>query len=227
MVERKNFEHKVADLSDSGVVTIYGNSFDREDSDGDISVKGSFAKTIKENSQRIKHFLNHDSRLLVGVPLEMKEDDFGLLIRSQLNLKKELGRDVYEDYKLYAEHGKTLEHSIGFNVVRRDSSNKAMITEYKLWEYSTLTNWGANEWTPLVDLKSINVTPEELEEKIQILTEMYNRKYSDTRLKSIEIVLKDLTDSPDDVAPSVQDTQVIAPDKKALEIIKNFRKGLV
>ena len=33
--------------------------------------------------------------------------------KGELNMKKEVSRDTYEDYKLYAEHGRTLEHSVG------------------------------------------------------------------------------------------------------------------
>ena len=46
----KNLESQIKDLDESkGIVQIYVNSYNIEDSDGDISVKGSFKKTIKEN----------------------------------------------------------------------------------------------------------------------------------------------------------------------------------
>lgn len=138
----KNFDSPIEDLDEKGIVTVYGNAFNNEDADGDISAYGSFDKTIKENANRIKHFLNHDPRLLVGVPLSFMPDEKGLLMRSKLNLNKPLGKDTYEDYKLYKENGKSLEHSIGYGVVTRDTKNRSIITEYKLWEVSTLTSWG-------------------------------------------------------------------------------------
>jgi len=145
-----------------GIVTIYANAFGNVDTDGDISEKGSFSKTIKENGKRVKHFLNHSWDKLIGVPIEMKEDDNGLLVRSQLNLKTQLASDVFEFYKLYAEQEMSLEHSVGLDKVKaiKDKVNGRevdRVTEWKLWEYSTLYAWGANENTPLVDVKNMKI----------------------------------------------------------------------
>jgi len=217
-VEIKSLEKEVEDIDEKGVVSIYVSAFNNKDSDGDITMPGAFKKTIKDNFSRIKHFLNHDGRLLVGIPLEFKEDEFGLLVRSQLNLKKEIGRDAYEDYKLYKENERSLEHSIGFEVIRRDDKDPVKIYEYKLWEYSTLTTWGANQQTPLVDIKSFK-TSDELILKIKELTEMYNRNYSDGRLTEIETQLKAL----DLIAPPVS-TQFDEP--QIIEAFKSFKLKL-
>jgi len=211
----KNFESPIEDLDEKGVVTVYGNAFLNKDSDGDISAYGSFDKTIKENASRIKHFLNHDSRLLIGVPLDFNPDDKGLLMRSKLNLNKPLGKDVYEDYKLYKDNGKTLEHSIGYGVEKRDAKNKSIITEYKLWEVSTLTAWGANPLTPLVDMKSAN---KEIE-IMQWLVKMYDLPYSDNRLQSIETILKSLEKEP--LESNTPTNQPIDPYKSLLNLLKN------
>ena len=220
-VETKNFEQVVEDVDEKGVVTIYVNAFGNKDSDGDISSEKAFDRTIKENFNRIKHFVNHDGRLLAGIPLEMTPDQVGLKVRSKLNLEKELGRDIYSDYKLYKENGRTLEHSIGFNIVSRDQKNKDIITEYKLWEYSTLTNWGANSQTPLVDLKSFK-SPEDVILKIKELTEMYNRAYSDGRLVSIENALKAL----EKAGPVAETTPNDKPlDDARIELVKQLRKS--
>lgn len=206
-VSFKNFDSPIEDLDEKGIVTVYGNAFNNEDSDGDISAPGSFDKTIQENSSRIKHFLNHDPRLLVGVPLNFTPDAKGLLMRSKLNLNKPLGKDTYEDYKLYKDNGKSLEHSIGYGVMNRDPKNKAVITEYKLWEVSTLTSWGANPLTPLVDMKSADGKVNEIE-IIHWLTKMYNINYSDERLIQVENILKSLTKEP---------VQPITPEVKPID----------
>lgn len=190
----KNFDSPIEDLDEKGIVTVYGNAFNNKDSDGDISAYGCFDKTIKENGQRIKHFLNHDPRLLVGVPLSFTPDSKGLLMRSKLNLNKALGKDLYEDYKLYKEAGKSLEHSIGYSVVNRDAKDKAIITEYKLWEISSLTSFGANPLTPLVDIKQDGTI--DTNQVIEVLTKMYNLPHSDTRLIQVENILKSLTKEP-------------------------------
>ncbi|GAA4299423.1 HK97 family phage prohead protease [Nibribacter koreensis] len=215
-IQYKSLDYAVKDIDETGVVSIYVNAFGNEDSDGDISQRGAFAKTLQENFKRVKHFLNHDSKLLLGVPLEGVEDEVGLLMRSKLNLKKEIGRDAYEDYKLYAEHGKTLEHSIGFNVIKRDPSDAKVITEYKLWEYSTLTAWGANPLTPLADLKN----QKDAKALVTHLTQMYNLDYSDARLKSIETLLISLeTGEPAPTTPP-------PAEPSDLDLIDNFIKRL-
>ena len=170
-------EKEIKDVDETkGIVQMYVNAFDNEDSNGDISIKGSFRKTIKENFDRIKHLLNHDTQKLLGLPLEMTEDDFGLLVTSQMNLKKQLVKDVFEDYKLYAEHNRTLEHSIRVQAVKRDSKDEKKVLEWKLWEYSTLYGWGANPETPMINIKDLS----DLEMMIS------EGNYSDERAKQIQ-----------------------------------------
>lgn len=101
------------DVDEKGIVTVAVNGIGIQDADGDISAKGSFNKTLKENFSRVKWLYNHDKGLLLGCPIEGKEIDGNLVMTGAINLKKQIGRDVLEDYKLYAEYGKTLEHSIG------------------------------------------------------------------------------------------------------------------
>jgi len=164
-----------------GIVTMYVNAYDNEDSDGDISVKGSFKKTIKENFKRLRHLLNHDKDMLLGLPIKMIEDDFGLMAISQMNMEKILAKDVFSDYKLFAEHNRTLEHSIRVRAIKRDPSDEKRVLEWKLWEYSTLYGWGANPETPMIDIKDLS----DLEliinegnysdEKVKYIQELYNK----------------------------------------------------
>jgi HK97 family phage prohead protease len=186
---QKLHKTKINDLDEKGRVVIAVNAFGNEDSDGDISVNGSFAKTLKENFGRVKWFLNHNRNLLLGVPIEGKEEGAYLKMTAQLNMEKQVSRDVYSDYKLYAEHGKTLEHSIGVDAIKRDASDSHKVTEWKLWEFSTLTAWGANENTPLLAIKS----NESVAEKIAFLEKALKvKEYSDERLKKIEDTLAQL-----------------------------------
>ena len=146
---------KVEDLDEKGRVVIGVNAFGNEDSDGDISMCGSFTKTLQENFARVKWFLNHNQNILLGVPISGVEDENHLKMTAAFNMNKQISRETYEDYKLYAEYGKTLEHSIGVDAVKRDKSDNRKVLEWKLWEFSTLTNWGSNANTPLIDIKSI------------------------------------------------------------------------
>ncbi len=114
-------------------------------------------------------------------------------------MNKQLGRDVFEDYKLYLEHGRTLEHSVRVYPVKRSSEDNRRVLEWKLWEYSTLYGWGANSETPLIDLKSqdeINIA--ELMSDLELMISKGN--YSDERGRQIETKyaeLKSLLDSLD------------------------------
>ena len=163
----KNMRTKANDVDEKGRVVIAINAIGNEDDDGDISLPGSFNKTLKENINRQKWFLNHDVNILLGVPIEGKEEDSLVKMNAQLNMKKQISRDTYEDYKLYAEYNKTLEHSVGVNPVSRNKSNVKEVIEWEMWEFSTLTSWGANANTPLLEIKSMN--KEEAEEHVKFL----------------------------------------------------------
>ena len=151
-----------------GIVTGYFSKFNNVDADGDIIRPGAFTKTIKENGPesslpRIKHLLNHDPSLPLGVLTSLKEDGYGLLYESQVG-SHELG----EDFIKMVESGLITEHSIGFKIIKRNqiqsyenyiknpSLGQYEITEIKLYEGSSLTAWGANPYTPITSLKSAN-----------------------------------------------------------------------
>ena len=192
-----NFKQISFDLKDldeeKGVIKAYANAYNNEDSDKDISAFGSFTKTVKENYKRIRVLKDHNPKDMIGVPLNIDtEDTYGLLTTTQFNMKKEMGRDMFTDVKLMHENGLNAELSIGYNVLQRDKSNKSIITEYKLMEYSFLSSWAANELSTVQDIKSIKSTYGILE----LIEKSYDLDYSDTRLKQIEALLKSLTNEP-------------------------------
>lgn len=189
---QKDFSFEVKDIDEKGVVTMYVNAFNNIDSAKEISMPGSFKKTIKENFKRIKHLYNHDRTMLVGAPLEMKEDSFGLLVRSAMNLDKQFVKDIYSDYRFMADHKRTLEHSIGYNLIKWSydkTTNVQKNLEYQLLEYSTLSFLGANSETPMVDLKNDS----NIEEQIVLLEKMLKHSgYSDEKYIEIEKHLNEL-----------------------------------
>jgi len=204
------------DLNQKGAVQLAVNAFGNEDSDGDISLPGSFKKTLKENFGRVRWFLNHDVTQLLGVPLKGYETPDYLVMEAQFNLEKQIARDTYEDYKLFAEHGKSLQHSVGLQAIKYEINQDEYIrtvSEWKLWEFSTLTHWGANENTPMLNIKSKDEIKAIIEEM------MKNPKYSDQRKHNIETVNKALF-----VEPSRY-----TPDQKAAmrSIIENFNFNLI
>ena len=177
-MKAKNFTYQVKDVTDKGIVTIAIGAFDNIDAVGDIIRKGAYTKTFKEGANRIKHLIDHKFNYehIVGLPISMKETDEHAIVESALNLDLVKGKELYSNYKFFAEHGKTLEHSIGYSTiktVKNEDIRGEDITELKLYEYSTV-NYGANENTPLVDIKSLKSADEVLE-NIKALTEYLSK----------------------------------------------------
>jgi len=214
LLKQHSQEIELKDLDESkGIVVAYANVYDFEDSDGDISAKGSFTKTVRENSKRIRVLKDHNPRITLGVPLEIDAgDSYGLLTTSQFNMSKDVSKDMFTDIKLMVENDLSAELSIGYNVVARSKSDKRVINEYKLMEYSFLSSWGANSKSTVQSIKGIKNTAQ----IIELIEKSYNLDYSDTRLKQIEELLKSLTRAE----PSV-DTQ-----EKEADILQNIVQSL-
>lgn len=202
----KNLDLEIKDIDKKqGIVTGYFAAFGMKDSDGDIIHPGAFAKTLNEMypKGRIKHLLNHDPSKPLGKLIELKEDNYGLRYTSQIG-KHSLGQDFLK----MVESDLIKEHSIGFSDLtpmdKKKGEGHTNITEVKLYEGSSLTAWGANEFTPLVEMKGQNV--EKLAERIKKF-ENFARK-SDATDEAIEAcllyirqlaqIIEDITTSPDD-----------------------------
>lgn len=183
------YETKALDVTDEGIVTVAVNGIGIEDCQHDISMPGSFADTLRNDIAKARWFLNHDQRTLLGVPLSGEEKDGNLIMTGKMNLEKQICRDVFTDYKLFAECGRTLEHSIGCKALARDEEDRRKVIKWKLFEYSTLTNWGANPQTFLVGLKS-GSTEDQVRDAVEFIREAFKQHgYSDERLKNYDMEL--------------------------------------
>lgn len=191
---------KSADATEQGRVTILANGLNIEDSQGDISMSGSFLKTLKDfNAGRrsIFHYKNHNSNEIIGFILKGEETATDLVLESQLNLNKQIGREVFEDYKLAMQLGKNIEHSIGVYAIKRDKTDSRKVLEWQLEEVSTLTKRGANPSTGFINLKSIDADTDP-QGAIDYLRAVLNMKYSDDKLKRYESQLSLLEKSMKD-----------------------------
>lgn len=214
----KDYECTIKDLNtEKGIVDVYINAFDNEDSDGDVSLPGSFKRTFKNVGNSIQHWLNHNRDYLIGVPIKLYEDTIGALAISQLNINKQLGRDVFEDYKLFAEHGKTLQHSVRvapvkFEEERIGDKTIRRVSEWKMiMEFSTLYGWGANQKTPLNFIKSIN--------DLELM--MREGNYSDEKSKLIEDTYEKLKRLLDNDPHDTHESDPPALDNES-DLIKQF-----
>ena len=205
-VRNKIYETKAADADEKGHVTIAVNAFGNEDSDGDVSLPGSFKKTLKEHFNRVRWFLDHDTTKLLGVPIKGYETAEHLVMEAQFNMQVQLARDVYEFYKLFAAHGRSLEHSVGLQAIKYQidqTSQIRTISEWKLWEFSTLQSWGANENTPLLGIKTL-------------LNEINQGRFSDPLKRTTESLM---TGEPSKVTPKVS-----TADRKYMTELYNLLK---
>lgn len=217
----KNISQEITDLDDSkGIVVAYANVYGVKDSDGDISAPSSFKKTVPEQYDRIGVFKNHNPNISLGIPLYIDTNDsYGLKTQTKFDLSITDGKDMYNHIKFKAENKRNTELSIGYEVMKRDEKNRAIITEYKLWEYSFLTHWGANNQSLVQDVKSMVSTPNDF---LDILCKMYNMNYSDQRLRQIETILKSL----DNKEPLDTDTPTDEPTAEQIKetLKKSFQK---
>lgn len=187
-----------------GIVTGYFAAFNNVDSDGDIIRKGAFERTIRENGPksakpRIKHLMNHNTSLPLGVVTELKEDDHGLYYESRLG-----GHSLGQDFIKMVESGLITEHSIGYRTVKRNqiqdydgyqknpSAGWFELTELKLWEGSSLTAWGANANTPLTGMKA-ELRVESMNNRIELLAKaLRNGTFTDDTFEMLEIELQQI-----------------------------------
>ena len=211
-----------------GIVTGYFSKFDNVDSDGDIIVKGAFAKTIKENGPdsaqpRIKHLQNHNPSQPLGKIISLKEDNTGLLYESQIG-SHALGADFIK----MVESGLITEHSIGFKTIKKNqlqdwqgyqknpTKGRQELTELKLWEGSSLTAWGANPMTPLVGMKGIDSNDSLLQRQLQIEKFCKNTDATDETIEMLLLHSKQLTQllidkdtKPGDTLPLIDTSDTI------------------
>jgi HK97 family phage prohead protease len=187
-MEYKGAITEIKNLSAMGEVTFYASVFGNKDYGGDIVEKGAFSKTITENNKNIRHFKHHDSTQMVGVVKSLIEDDKGLLVTSKLILKTQLGAETYEEYKAMLEAGKSMDHSIGYNVIKKEDRNDSrLLKELRLMEVSTLTAWGMNNQAQTVAVKSFEqLDLNELLTEEKYYKALLNCKFTDAKLDNIQ-----------------------------------------
>jgi HK97 family phage prohead protease len=191
------------DITENGIIKGWGNVYNIEDLQKEISQVGSFIKTVTEKSKQIKILRDHNKSLFVGVPQELDAyDQYGLGLTVKMSMNTQLGKDTFEDVKFLKDNGFDVGFSIGGYVMKRSKSNKKIVTEYKLEEISVLVGYSPANQLSLVDtIKSINEQSELTQQMFwETITKAYdNTKFSDTILKSLELFLSLEAKPTDDV----------------------------
>mgnify|MGYP003651624233 CR=1 FL=1 len=197
LFQTKNIGLSVKDVDTAGRrVKIMLSKFDNVDSDGDVLVKGAFAKSIQErgadsqSNRKIKFLRYHDFEHQIGTFTKLEETHDGLIAYGDLG-RSTKGNDAFLDY----QDGIITEHSIGFQTISdkievRDGMQ--ILKEVILWEGSAVT-FGANSETPLFTVSKGNSKDylDKLNTKMNGLTNaLKNGKGTDERLEAIEMNLR-------------------------------------
>lgn len=155
-MNHKIYKSSINDINDKGEVIIAINAIGNIDNQKDRSLPGSFNKTISEEINNIYWYKNHNSDEVLGVPLRLWEENNYVNAHAKFNLNKQFSRDMYSDYKFFQENNRTIKHSVGVSAINfKMDKDVRNVSEWKLWEFSSLTKWPANEDTPTHAIKSI------------------------------------------------------------------------
>lgn len=181
----KRLQQDVKDVDvKQGIVTGYFSAFNIVDADGDIIRPGAFKRSIDEwfPKGRVKHLLNHDPKQPLGKINVLKEDEYGLYYESQIG-KHSLGVDFLK----MVESDLVKEHSIGFNVRNQKKGKDANeLLDITLYEGSSLTSWGANEYTPMLGVKSLDQRVERVKKLERFV------KHSDATDETIQLLMLEI-----------------------------------
>lgn len=131
-------EHKFAPLEAEvdakGTIEGYASKFGIKDQGGDIVVKGAFSASLDERSPKM--LWQHDPSQPIGKWIEAKEDSTGLIVRGQINMDVQKGREAHSLIKDGAIDGM----SIGYKTRKAKNVKDAReLSDLDLWEISLVT----------------------------------------------------------------------------------------
>lgn len=163
----KNITDGISDIDlKTSTIKGYASVFGNVDSDNDIIVKGSYAKTVKDwgpqGKARIKHCWQHDITDPFLKNTELYEDNYGLAFISTAPAELKDVQFVQDRIKLI--QAKLVDEvSVGIVPIRADRKDGIRsITENKLFEYSSVT-LASNELARITSVKGITATADIIE----------------------------------------------------------------
>lgn len=189
-----------------GIFEAYANVKYFKDKVNDVSIDGAFMKSVakcKETGKYPKMLLQHDYKQVVGVWLDMYEDEKGLRVKGQLAMNTTLGRETYELMKM----GALDSLSIGY-VVQKETYDAATKTNYleelDLREISIVT-FACNEESLIDSVKSEDVQIEHVQQE----AESNETEQPTTEIESKEIENPEALNIPEDNENEI-DAEVMA-----------------
>jgi len=150
--EKRLFEVRKFSEAD-GTFEAYAATWDTVDSFGTRFKRGAFRKTLQERLKRgdIKLLWQHKMDEPIGLVLDAKEDDIGLLIHGQLDI----GVARADQARLQMRSGTINQFSFGFDIIKQQKAKDGFIdiSEVRMWEASPVT-FGANPETSVLNVRS-------------------------------------------------------------------------
>lgn len=152
--DKKEIHHKIVGFSfvdakeiktkdgDFGVIKGYASTYNNVDRGGDIIKKGAFINSIKrhlDEDRQVRMFFQHDRMFPIGgYPAEkIVDDEKGLLVEGNINLKADKGRSTYELIKQGAISDLSIGYSINDAIV--DDDGNLNLIDLELWEISPVS----------------------------------------------------------------------------------------
>lgn len=201
---KDNFSFQIKSFNEiegeQGVFEAYANVKWIKDKASDVTIDGAFTKSIlkaKSSGRMPKMLLQHDFKQVVGVWLEMEEDEKGLRVKGQLALNTQLGRETYELLKMGA----------------LDALSIGYLTIKERYDHSTGTNYLEE-----VDIKEISIVTfpcneDSLVDEVKS-EEVESEKVAEPEVLNTDVEQKNEQEQIEEVQEEVQDEQkeVIAPE---------------
>lgn len=213
----RNVDFKIKSFDgeeEKGVFVGLANKRWFKDHAKDVTTDSAFTKSIalhKTNNTLPKLLLQHDYKQVVGVFLDMWEDESGLWVKGQLCLDTELGRETYALMKM----GALGDLSIGYRVIKEKhdpSSNTNFLEEVHVREVSLVT-FPCNEESKIVEVKSDETDETEVIVTEEVSVDSIN---SDEEVKEVELISTDETVLNNDIENEVETEST---DSTELELI--------
>ncbi len=176
---------EIKSLKDSGEFEGYGSTFGGEpDAYGDVIAPGAYTDSLKAHKAKgtmPKLFWQHDPHEPIGKWLDASEDDHGLLMRGQLNMGVQRGREAHALLK----EGDIDGLSIGYRI-----KEYSVDTETGVWTLEKLdlievsiVSVGANENAVVQSVKAAKAA-HDLTEKLKAGDRLTEREF-ETWLKGL------------------------------------------
>lgn len=138
-------------FEEEGIITGYASVFNEIDLANDVIKSGAFTASLNERTPVM--LWNHNSDVVLGKWLEIREDKKGLFVKGQLCLDVEKSQEVYELLKNKSVTGL----SIGFSIDKSayDANGSRIIEKLSLFEIS-IVPIPCNERAQITDVKSLS-----------------------------------------------------------------------